>query len=349
MIINKKIHEIEISNLEKINKFFLNQNLNNDILVIDQNLKSNRYIKKLINKFGSRCLMLKGQEKIKSLDNYCIFIEKILKIGIQRKSKLISIGGGTIGDFAGFLASSLLRGIDHYMVPSSLLAMVDSSIGGKTGLNSKLGKNLIGSFYLPKKVIICPELLDTLPKRELSCGFAEIIKYSLIKPNNFKNKLFKYDLNNKAEIIPIINYSVKTKLNYVNDFKEKSSKRSSRAILNFGHSIGHAIENTNTYKSNIKHGEAIALGMLIELKISEYLGYYNKPIDQIINLLEKYNLPTSYEKYLSTSNIKKLIAKIKLDKKASDNNINIICIDNKGGFIKKLSFQKLEKVLTKLK
>ena len=349
MIINKKIHEIEISNLEKINKFFLNQNLNNDILVIDQNLKSNRYIKKLINKFGSRCLMLKGQEKIKSLDNYCIFIEKILKIGIQRKSKLISIGGGTIGDFAGFLASSLLRGIDHYMVHSSLLAMVDSSIGGKTGLNSKLGKNLIGSFYLPKKVIICPELLDTLPKRELSCGFAEIIKYSLIKPNNFKNKLFKYDLNNKAEIIPIINYSVKTKLNYVNDFKEKSSKRSSRAILNFGHSIGHAIENTNTYKSNIKHGEAIALGMLIELKISEYLGYYNKPIDQIINLLEKYNLPTSYEKYLSTSNIKKLIAKIKFDKKASDNNINIICIDNKGGFIKKLSFQKLEKILTKLK
>ena len=227
--------------------------------------------------------------------------------------------------------------------------MVDSSIGGKTGLNSKLGKNLIGSFYLPKKVIICHELLDTLPKRELSCGFAEIIKYSLIKPNNFKNKLFKYDLNYKAEIIPIINYSVKTKLNYVNDFKEKSSKRSSRAILNFGHSIGHAIENTNTYKSNIKHGEAIALGMLIELKISEYLGYYNKPIDQIINLLEKYNLPTSYEKYLSTSNIKKLIAKIKFDKKASDNNINIICIDNKGGFIKKLSFQKLEKILTKLK
>lgn len=349
MIINKKIHEVEILNLEKINKFFLNQNLNNDILIIDQNLKSNKYIKKLINKFGSRCLMLKGQEKIKSLDNYCIFIEKILKIGIQRKSKLISIGGGTIGDFAGFLASSLLRGIDHYMVPSSLLAMVDSSIGGKTGLNSKLGKNLIGSFYLPKKVIICHELLDTLPKRELSCGFAEIIKYSLIRPNNFKNRLFKYDLKNKAEIISIINYSVKTKLNYVNDFKEKSSKRSSRAILNFGHSIGHAIENTNTYKSNIKHGEAIALGMLIELKISEYLGYYNKPIDQIINLLEKYNLPTSYEKYLSTSNIKKLIAKIKFDKKVLDNNINIICIDNKGGFIKKLSFQKLEKILTKLK
>ena len=349
MIINKKIHEVEISNLEKINKFFLNQNLNNDILIIDQNLKSNKYIKKLINKFGSRCLMLKGREKIKSLDNYCIFIEKILKIGIQRKSKLISIGGGTIGDFAGFLASSLLRGIDHYMVPSSLLAMVDSSIGGKTGLNSKLGKNLIGSFYLPKKVIICHELLDTLPNRELSCGFAEIIKYSLIRPNNFKNRLFKYDLKNKAEIISIINYSVKTKLNYVNDFKEKSSKRSSRAILNFGHSIGHAIENTNTYKSNIKHGEAIALGMLIELKISEYLGYYNKSIDQIINLLEKYNLPTSYEKYLSTSSIKKLIAKIKFDKKVSDNNINIICIDNKGGFIKKLSFQKLEKILTKLK
>ena len=349
MIIDKKIHEVEISNLDKVNKIFLSHDLNNDILIIDKSLNSNKYLKKLIYRFGTRCLIIKGQEKVKSLENYSYYIEKILKLGVQRKSRLISIGGGTIGDFAGFLASSLLRGIDHYMIPSSLLAMVDSSIGGKTGLNSKLGKNLIGSFYLPKKVIICPELLDTLPKRELGCGFAEIIKYSLIKPNNFKNRLLRYDLKNKTEMMSIINYSVKTKLNYVNDFKEKSSQRSSRAILNFGHSIGHAIENSNTYKSNIKHGEAIALGMIIELKISEYLGYYNKPIEQIIYLLEKYNLPTSYKKYLSIHNIKKLIEKIKYDKKASDNNINIICIDDKGGFIKKLSFQRLEKILTKLK
>ncbi len=348
MIINKKVHKVEISNLDKVNKIFLKKDINNNILIIDQNLKSNKYIKKLIIKFGSRCLLIKGQEKIKSLDNYCIYIEKILKIGIQRKSKLISIGGGTIGDFAGFLASSLLRGIDHYMIPSSLLAMVDSSIGGKTGLNSKFGKNLIGSFSLPKKVIICPELLNTLPKRELSCGFAEIIKYSLIRPNNFKNRLLKYDLKKNSDLISIIKYSIKTKINYVNDFKEKSSHRSSRAILNFGHSIGHAIENTNLYKSNIKHGEAIALGMLIELKISKYLGYYNKPIDQMISLLNKFNLPTSYKNYLLNDKIKKLLQKMKFDKKVSDNNINIICIDNKGGFIKKLSFEKLEKILTKI-
>ena len=151
MIINKKIHNVEISNLEKVNKLLLKKDLDANILIIDQNLKSNKYIKKLINKFGPRCLLIKGQEKIKSLDNYCTYIERILKIGIQRKSKLISIGGGTIGDFTGFLASSLLRGIDHYMIPSSLLAMVDSSIGGKTGLNSKYGKNLVGIFTYQKK------------------------------------------------------------------------------------------------------------------------------------------------------------------------------------------------------
>ena len=348
MIINKKIHNVEISNLEKVNKLLLKKDLDANILIIDQNLKSNKYIKKLINKFGPRCLLIKGQEKIKSLDNYCTYIERILKIGVQRKSKLISIGGGTIGDFAGFLASSLLRGIDHYMIPSSLLAMVDSSIGGKTGLNSKYGKNLVGSFYLPEKVIICPELLNTLPNRELSCGFAEIIKYSLIKPNNFKKRLLKYDFKKNSDLISIIKYSIKTKIDYVDDFKEKSSHRSSRAILNFGHSIGHAIENSNLYKSNIKHGEAIALGMLIELKISEYLGFYNKPIDQTINLLKKFNLPTSYENYLSNDKIKKLMQKMKYDKKVSDNYINIICIDNRGGFIKKLSFEKLEKILTKI-
>ena len=118
MIIDKKIHEIEISNLEKVNKDFLSHDINNDILIIDKSLNSNKYLKKLIFRFGTRCLIIKGQEKVKSLENYSYYIEKILKLGVQRKSRLISIGGGTIGDFAGFLASSLLRGIDHYMIPS---------------------------------------------------------------------------------------------------------------------------------------------------------------------------------------------------------------------------------------
>ena len=124
-----------------------------------------------------------GNEKIKSLNNYENIIEKIIKMGIQRKSKIYSFGGGTIGDLSGFLASTLLRGIDHIMIPTSLLAMVDSSIGGKTGINSEYGKNFIGSFYLPKRVIICPEFINTLPKREVACGFAEVIKYSIIKPS----------------------------------------------------------------------------------------------------------------------------------------------------------------------
>lgn len=343
-----KNHKVVITNLKKLKLSLFRNISHNDVLIIDVKLKTNKFIKKLKNDLGSRCLFIKGHEKIKSLNNYCQLLEKILNMGIQRQSKLISIGGGTVGDLSGFLASSLLRGIDHYMIPSTLLAMVDSSIGGKTGVNSKYGKNLVGSFYIPKKVFICPEFLDTLPKRELSCGFAEIIKYSYIKSDNFKKRLLNYDLKNKSELLSIIKHSIKTKMYYIEDFKEKSNNKSSRAILNFGHTIGHAIENSNTYNISIKHGEAIALGMLIELKISKILNYYHGSIDEMVNILKRYNLPSSYEKYVSSTQIKKLIKKMKYDKKAKNNNINLICIGNEGGFVKQISFLKLERTLNKL-
>ena len=161
MIIKKKInneeHNIEFANTKKI-KSYLSKKINNkDILIIDKNLIKNISINKIFIAFSKRRFLVNGNEKIKSLNSFSSLIEKILRAGIQRDSKLISIGGGTVGDLSGYLASSLLRGIDHIMVPTSLLAMVDSSIGGKTGINSNYGKNLIGSFYLPKKVLICPD------------------------------------------------------------------------------------------------------------------------------------------------------------------------------------------------
>ena len=346
-LINKEKHIIHIISYRELEKQLNNQISHLDILIIDKSLNSIKLIKKVSKKFQNRTLIVQGNEKIKNLNNFQKYIEKIIKLGIQRKSKIYSFGGGTVGDFSGFLASSLLRGIDHIMIPTSLLAMVDSSIGGKTGINSKYGKNLIGSFYLPKKVLVCPEFIKTLPKREIACGFAEVIKYSLIKPHPLK-KILEKPKNNGKFLFSIIENSIKTKLNYVSDFKEKSNLRSSRAVLNFGHTIGHAIENSNSYNNSIKHGEAIAIGMIIELKISQHLGYYKRSIEPITNIIRNFNLPLNYSKYISKKNINKLINKMKFDKKVNDDNVSFICIDDKGGFVKNITFKKLESILLQI-
>ena len=180
------------------------------------------------------------------------------------------------------------------MIPTSLLAMVDSSIGGKTGINSKFGKNLIGTFYLPKKVFICSDFLKSLPKREIACGYAEIIKYSLIHSKQLHKLLYK---GSKGDIDKIIKLSINSKFKYISDFREKLKSKNSRAILNFGHTIGHAIENSNFYKGNLKHGEAISLGMIVELPQSSILP-------SSLKLKSLTNLMTS-----SSSSIKKPVLK----------------------------------------
>ena len=346
--INKEEHNIEFVNTKKFSSYIRKKITNKDILVIDKNLISNITINKIYRAFTRRCFLINGNEGIKSLKNFSSLIEKILGIGIQRDSRLISIGGGTVGDLSGYIASSLLRGIDHIMVPTSLLAMVDSSIGGKTGINSNYGKNLIGSFYLPKKVLICPDFLKSLPKRELNCGFAEIIKYSLISPGIFKNKLFNFKDIDQSNILEIIKISISTKLKFVSDFHEKSNLRKSRAILNFGHTIGHAIENSNSYDGSIKHGEAIAIGMLIELKISGYLKYYKANFEDELKLIKKFNLPSNYKDFLTPKKIEILIKKMMFDKKTFGNEVKFILIDKNGGFVKKMSFKRLKGLLNKI-
>ncbi len=346
-LVNKEKHIIELTNIKELEKQLNDQISHFDILIIDKSIINTLLIKKISRKFNQRIIIVQGNEKIKSLKNYQKNIEKIINMGIQRKSKLYSFGGGTIGDFSGFLASTLLRGIEHIMIPTSLLAMVDSSIGGKTGINSKYGKNLIGSFYLPKKVFVCPEFIKSLPVREIACGFAEVIKYSIINPYPLK-KILEKQKNEKNFLSLIIENSIKTKLKYVYDFREKLDYRSSRAVLNFGHTIGHAIENSNSYNNSIKHGEAIAIGMIVELKVSQHLGYYKKSLEPLIEIIKGFGLPSNYSKYISKKNIKKLIDKMKFDKKANDKNISFICIDNKGGFIKNISFEKLESILLQI-
>ncbi len=345
-IIDKRIHEIEFLKIAQLEKKLINNISNLDILIFDSNIVKNTLIKKLLKKFPNRCFVIKGHEKIKNIQNYSSLIEKIIKLGVQRKSIIYSFGGGTLGDLSGFLASTVLRGVEHVMIPTSLLAMVDSSIGGKTGINSKFGKNLIGTFYLPKKVFICSDFLKSLPKREIACGYAEIIKYSLIHSKQLHKLLIK---GSKGDMNKIIKLSINSKFKYISDFREKLKSKNSRAILNFGHTIGHAIENSNFYKGNLKHGEAISLGMILELKISSLLNYYPKSIDSLIEILKKYNLPINYSKYVNKKTIPLLIKKIAFDKKVINEDVNIVLIGKHGGFIKKILIRDLKSILNQIK
>ena len=340
--IDKQVHEIEFLKINQLEKKLLSNISNVDILIFDRSIIKNRLVSKLLKRFSHRSFIIKGQEKIKNIKIYSSLIEKIINKGVQRKSIIYSFGGGTIGDLSGFLSSTIIRGVEHVMVPTTLLAMVDSAIGGKTGINSKFGKNLIGTFYLPKKVFICSDFLKSLSKREVSCGYAEIIKYSLIEQNHINKML---NSNQKDNINRLIKHSINSKLKYTNDFREKLNSKHSRAILNFGHTIGHAIENSNFYKGNLKHGEAISLGMIIELKISIFLNYCPKEVSNLIKLLKKYKLPTNYRKYVNKKTIPSLIKRITFDKKTIDGDVNFVLIGKSGGFIKKILIKDLESIL----
>ncbi len=322
-------------------------NKNDDILIIDKNLLSkNLLIKKIFDNNSQRSVVINGNEKIKNLASFSKLTEKILNIGVNRNSKIISFGGGAIGDLSGFVSSTILRGIKHIIIPTTLLSMVDSSIGGKTGINSKYGKNLIGTFYLPNSVIININLLDTLPKREISSGFAEIIKYAFIHDNKLKKILEKIEHNKitKIQLEEIIRRSICTKIKYIKDFKEQKLNKFSRAILNFGHSFGHAFEILNLNKKALKHGEAIALGMMVEMELSEQLELRPNSLRKLKIMLKKFGLRTDYTNYLFKNNLKEIIKKIKLDKKFYDNSINMILINQNHGIVKKLSLNTLNKL-----
>ena len=292
---------------------------------------------------------LKCGEKIKKINYYEKIYEKLLYKGIDRNSILVCIGGGTLGDLCGFIASTILRGVEYKLIPTTLLSQVDSSIGGKNGINSKYGKNLIGSFYQPNEVIIDTKFLKMLPFREIKSGYAEIIKHALIKDKNFFNWLDKnynkiFNLNT-AVLENAILKSIMIKLWYVkNDPKEKLINLNSRAILNFGHTIGHSLETFYNYNSKLNHGEAISIGMLIEAKISNKLGYLSK-ID--LNKIEEHFKNAKLK--LSDKNIKNynLLNIIKKDKKNMNGNINIILLKSigKSFFARNVKFNSIKQII----
>jgi len=300
-------------------------------IIVDS--KVSKKIDKIIkNKKNVFLIKVKGSEKLKSINSYWKIISKLLQKKIDRSSTIISIGGGTVGDLCGFISNTILRGVKFSLIPTTLLSQVDSSIGGKNGINSKYGKNLIGTFYQPDIVIIDPTILRSLPLKQLRTGYAEIIKHALINDKNFyiwlKKNLKNILLLKKNPLCYAILKSIKIKEKYVtSDEKENLVNSSSRAMLNFGHTFGHALESINKYRSNLTHGEAISIGMILATKISYRMKNIRRSeLDDIIYHFKQAGLPYSTKSMINN----KLYKAITADKKNTNNKINLILLKKVG-------------------
>ena len=276
------------------------------------------------NDFEVKLLSLKPGEETKNFNTLPMIYNELLDFNLTRSDLIIALGGGVIGDLAGFVASTYLRGVDFIQIPTSLLAQVDSSVGGKVAVDLERGKNLVGSFYHPKCVLIDPEVLNTLDNRFFIDGMAEVIKYGCIKDKQFFDHIEK--MENKKQLINsmelIIHKCCDIKRQVVeNDEKDKGE----RMLLNFGHTLGHAIEQYYNY-TKYSHGEGVAIGMYEISKISEEKGLTKKGTSQRIkDILVKYNLP-----YELDINIEEILEAINLDKKKLGNNLNVIILNEIG-------------------
>ncbi len=231
-------------------------------------------------------------ESYKSLETLQSIYDFLLENEFDRGCGLIALGGGVVGDIAGFAAATFLRGIPYVQIPTTLLAQVDSSVGGKTAVNHPLGKNLIGAFYQPELVFIDTATLNTLEPGDVSAGLAEVIKYGVISDSNFFCWLEDNIINLKNRKPESIIYAVKKSCQIKADIVAKDEREGSvRAYLNYGHTFGHAIEKLSGY-GQFKHGEAVSIGMVVAARISARQGFcLQQDVQRLINLLSAFDLP----------------------------------------------------------
>ncbi len=306
----------------------------NVAVIIDKNvpLKFKNDLKNKLKNYNLLFLSFTASEKNKSLKTVNYYLSRLLSKNFNRSDLIIGVGGGITGDVSGFIASILKRGINFINIPTTLLAQVDAAIGGKTGVNSNQGKNLIGSFYQPKLVISDTSFINSLTKKEMICGYAEILKHSIIKDKNFfywlkrntKSILTKKD----QELTYAIKKSCQIKIHFVSqDVNEKNL----RMILNFGHTFAHAIEVKNNYSKLITHGEAVLSGMILEAKLSLLKSSCSsETFKEIKNIYIENNLTYAFKQYSRQTLINKLIPYLKNDKKNNDDKINFILLKNIG-------------------
>ena len=303
-------------------------------LIIDINipLKFKKDLKKKLKNYNLLILPFKASEKNKSINTVNKLLNKLLLKKFARSDLIIGVGGGITGDVTGFLASIFKRGINFVNIPTTLLAQADSAIGGKTGVNSSHGKNLIGSFYQPKLVISDTLFINSLPKREIICGYAEILKHSIIKDKKFFSWLEKNSKLVLSKSFKELTYAIKKSCEIKNFFvSQDENEKSLRMILNFGHTFAHAIEVKNNYSKKITHGETVLSGMIIATKLSVAKKVCSlKVLSRIKSIYIKNNLGYYFKKYNHQSSLNKLIPYLKNDKKNNDDKINFILLKNIG-------------------
>ena len=317
-------------------------NYNQCIVVVDKKVPK-KLINKILNSLPKKPITIHyftSSEKNKNQKSINKILSILFKKNFNRNDCLISIGGGITGDVSGFAASIFKRGLQFVNIPTTLLSQVDSSIGGKTGINTKYGKNLIGAFYQPNLVISDINFLKSLPKRELICGYGEILKHALIADKKFflfLNKNGPKILKLKSPLIEkaiFLSCSIKKKI-VESDEKEMGIRK----ILNFGHTFAHAYEATLGYSKKLNHGEAVILGIKTAAKFSLSNKILSiKEFSLIKNHLDKLNLPRNINKLFSIKDLNKILSFMKKDKKNNTDKINLVLLKKIGTPIFKLQF-----------
>ncbi|AOM82808.1 3-dehydroquinate synthase [Salisediminibacterium beveridgei] len=296
------------------------------MIITDQHVEKlyGNKIKQYLSEYNHvHLLAVPSGEESKSFDTYYEVMTAMLEAELDRKSLILAIGGGVVGDLAGFAAATYMRGIDFIQVPTTLLAH-DSSVGGKTGINHPLGKNLIGSFHAPQAVIYDVDVFSTLSDREWRSGFAEVIKHGFIQDGDFLdwlvNEFPPRDQLTPEVIRDMLSKSIAIKANIVQkDEREKGV----RAFLNFGHTLGHAIENDLGY-GEITHGEAVMIGIHFALQLGDNIGMLKmSEVNHVLRFIEEQGFELKIPEACST---KRLIERMKRDKKSNSGNIHFVLL-----------------------
>lgn len=328
--LDKRSYPIHIESglIKQIPTILSERNHGQKWVIISQQGIIDRYGKALVEQlseagFYSITIDVPTGEKAKSFEEYQIVLSRMVEAGCDRSSVILALGGGVTGDLAGFAAATFMRGIDYFQIPTTLLAMVDSSIGGKTGINITEGKNLVGSIYQPKGVLIDPDMLNSLPRQEVVSGLGEIIKYGAIRDKAFliRISLWLEDIDT-FPFEKAITRSCEIKAAIVaSDEREGNLRR----ILNFGHTIGHALEAYLGY-GKIRHGDAVSYGMTCAGWISNQLGYLSNSKYTILkNAIQKLPLPL-----LPKLDHDKMLSFVKKDKKTVSGKLHFVILNELG-------------------
>jgi len=305
------------------------------VLILSNETVAPLYLETLLNSLTGtdvHSLILPDGEAYKTMEHWSLIIDKLVDIRATRDAAIVTLGGGVIGDMGGFAAASYMRGINFIQVPTSLLAQVDASVGGKTGFNHPAGKNLVGAFHQPGAVLVDIDTLNTLPTREFSAGLAEVVKIAAIRDADFldwlEDNCTAIMAREPEALADMIRRSIANKAAVV---AEDEREAGVRALLNFGHSFGHALETLTGYRQFL-HGEAVAIGMMVAGRLSELRGFCETGlVNRLGKLLRSFDLPLEFPANLDPSD---MIETMKLDKKVIAGSARLILLKSAGrGFI----------------